>query len=86
MVQCQIENLEEQSVDLGQIEWEKVPESEINITSIADSLRSVSKEITIAKENELHKFALFDSYQEVTDCGQKPLSIRWIVTSKDGNT
>ena len=80
------ENLEERSVDLGQIEWEKVPESEMNITSITDNLQSVSKEITNAKENELNKFALFDSYQEITDCGQKPLSIRWIVTNKDGNT
>ena len=80
------ENLEERSVDLGQIEWEKVPESEINITSITDSLGSVSKEIIIAKENELNKLALFDTYQEVTDCGQKPLSTRWVVTNKDGNT
>ena len=48
-----------------------------------DSLRSVSKEITIAKENELNKFALFDSYQKVTDCGRKPLSIRWIVTKME---
>ena len=80
------ENLEERSVDLGQIEWEKVPESEINITSITDSLRPVSKEINIAKENELNKLALFDTYQEVTDCGQKPLSTRWVVTNKDGNT
>ena len=44
------ENPEERSVDLGQIEWEKVPESEINITSSTDSIHSVSKEITIAKE------------------------------------
>ena len=80
------ENLEERSVDLGQIEWEKVPESEINITFITDSLQSVSKEIIIAKENELNKLALFDTYQEVTDCGQKPLSTRWVVTNKDGNT
>ena len=80
------ENLEERSVDLGQIEWEKVPESEINITSITDSLRSESKEVTIAKENELNKLAQFDTYQEVTDCGQKPLSTRWVVTNKDGNT
>ena len=80
------ENLEERSVDLGQIEWEKVPESEINITSITDSLGSVSKETIIAKENELNKLALFDTYQEVTDCGQKPLSTRWVVTNKDGNT
>ena len=70
------ENLEERSVDLGQIEWEKVPESEINITSITNSLRSESKEVTIAKENELNKLAQFDTYQEVTDCGQKPLSTR----------
>ena len=65
------ENLEERSVDLGQIEWKKVPESELNITSVTDSLGSVSKEIIIAKENELNKLALFDTYQEVTDCGQK---------------
>ena len=80
------ENLEERSVDLGQIEWEKVPESEINITSITNSLRSESKEVTIAKENELNKLAQFDTYQEVTDCGQKPLSTRWVITNKDGNT
>ena len=30
--------------------------------------------------------AQFDTYQEVTDCGQKPLSTRWVVTNKDGNT
>ena len=63
--------MEERSVDLGQIEWKKVPESEINITSVTDGLGSVSKEIIIAKENELNKLALFDTYQEVTDCGQK---------------
>ena len=80
------ENLEERSVDLGQIEWEKVPESEINITSITDSLGSVIKEIIISKANELNKLALFDTYQEVTDCGQNPLSTRWVVTNKDGNT
>ena len=80
------ENLKEQSVDLGQIEWEKVPESEINITSITDSLRSESEEVTIVKENEVNTLALSDTYQDVTDCGQKPLSTRWVVTNKDGNT
>ena len=64
----------------------EIPESEINITSITDSLRSESKEVTIAKENEVNTLALSDTSQDVTECGQKPLSTRRVVTNKDGNT
>ena len=32
----------------------------------------------------LKKKVQFDTYEEVTDCGQKTLSMRWVLTCKDG--
>ena len=46
------ESNEERRVDLGRFEWEKIPETEINISDSSNSKRSESKEINIAKENE----------------------------------
>ena len=48
------------------------------------SKKPESQEIRIAKENELEKLVQFDTYEEVTDCGQKILSMRWVLTCKDG--
>ena len=61
----------------------EIPESEINITSIMDSLRSESNEVAIPKENEVNTLALSDTYQDVTDCGQKPFSTRRVVTKME---
>lgn len=77
---------EEQSIDLGRLEWEKIPESEINMTSVSHNQSANSQEVTKAKENELEKLAQFRTYEEVLDSGQRVLSTRWVVTTKDGNT
>ena len=80
-------NNEEQSIDLGNIEWEKVPDTEINIASVSNIMvNSEEKETVIAKENELEKLAQFNTYEEVEECGQRVLSTRWVITSKQGKT
>ena len=80
-------NNEEQSIDLGNIEWEKVPDTEINIASVSNIMvNSEEKETVIAKENELEKLAQFNTYEEVEACGQRVLSTRWVITSKQGKT
>ena len=78
------ENNQERSIDLSNLEWEKVPETEINITAVSDDTRA--NDIIKAKENELEKLAQFETYEEVVNCGQKTLSTRWVITTKDGNT
>ena len=78
------ENNQERSIDLRNLEWEKVPETEINITAVSDDTRA--NDIIKAKENELDKLAQFETYEEVFNCGQKTLSTRWVVTNKDGNS
>ena len=80
------ENNEERSIDLGSIQWQKIPETEINITEVSKSESLGSKETDIAKENELEKLAQFETYEEVSDCGQKVLSTRWVISNKDGKT
>ena len=78
------ENNEERSIDLRNLEREKVPETEINITAVSDNTKA--NDIIKAKENELDKLAQFETYEEVFNYGQKTLSTRWVVTNKDGNT
>ena len=55
------------------IVWEKIHKTKINIASTTESKKSESKEMSIAKEIELEKLVLFDTYAEVTYCGQKTL-------------
>ena len=78
------ENNQNSSIDLRSIEWEKVPETEINITAISDDTEK--NDIINAKENELDKLAQFETYEDVFNYGQKTLSIRWVITNKDGKT
>ena len=78
------ENNDERSIDLERHEWQKIPETEINITETSSNKSLDSSEINIAKENELEKLAQFETYEEVADCGQKVLSTRWVITNKDG--
>ena len=73
------ENGEERSIDLERHEWEKMHETEINITEIANKQKSESEEIVSAKVNELEKLVQFDTYEEVNDNGQKVLSTRWVI-------
>ena len=80
------ENNDERSIDLERHEWQKIPETEINITETSSNKSLDSSEINIAKENELEKLAQFETYEEVADCGQKVLSTRWVITNKDGKT
>ena len=78
-------NNEERSIDLGVVEWEKIPDTEINITSASEKVKSEEKDITIAKKNELHKLAEFNTYEEIAECGQRT-STRWVITNKEGKT
>lgn len=77
------ENNQERSIDLEKVEWEKVLETEINITAASDDMR---ENIIKAKESELDKLQQFETYEEVTNCGQKTLSTRWVITNKEGKT
>ena len=79
-------NNEERSIDLGVVEWEKIPDTEINITSASEKVKSEEKDITIAKKNELHKLAEFNTYEKIAECGQRTLSTRWVITNKEGKT
>ena len=80
------ENNDERSIDLERHDWQKIPETEINITETSSNKSLDSSEINIAKEIELEKLAQFETYEEVADCGQKVLSTRWVITNKDGKT
>ena len=80
------ENNDERSIDLERHDWQKIPETEINITETSSNKSLDSSEINIAKENELEKLAQFETNEEVADCGQKVLSTRWVITNKDGKT
>ena len=80
------ENNKERSIDLGSLEWEMIPETEINIAAVSDNMGSKDKDITMAKENEFDKLAQFGTYEEVVNSGQKTLSTRWVITTKDRNS
>ena len=77
-------NNKERSVDLSVVEWEKIPDTEMNITCASDKVESEEKDITMAKKNELDKLAQFNTYEEVAEQGQRTLSTRWVITSKEG--
>ena len=49
-------------------------------------MESEEKDITMAKKNELDKLAQFNTYEEVAEQGQRTLSTRWVITSKEGKT
>ena len=53
------ENNQERSIDLRNIEWEKVPETEITITAVSHDIKA--NDIIKAKENELDKLAQFET-------------------------
>lgn len=40
--------------------------------------------VKLAKKNELDKLKDFDTYEEVENSGQKKLSTRWVITTKEG--
>ena len=77
------ESNEERSIDIGSLEWEMIPETEINMAVVSDNMGSKDKDSIMAKENELDKLAQFGTYEEVVNSGQKLLSTRWIITTKD---
>ena len=79
------ESDEEKSIDLGRVEWEKLHETEINMAEVTKSLRAECNTATdVAKENELAKLEQFQTYEEVTDLGQRTLSTRWVISDKNG--
>ena len=80
------ENNEERSIDPGSLEWEMIPETEINMAAALDIMGSKDEDIIMAKENELDKLAQYGTYEEVVNSGQKTLSTRWVITTKDRNS
>ena len=80
------DNNEERSIDIGSLEWEMIPETEINMAAVSDNMGSKDKDIIMAKENDFDKQAEFGTYEEVVNSGQKTLSTRWVITTKDRNT
>ena len=80
------ENNEERSIDLGSLEWEMIPATEINMAAVSDNMGSKDKDIIMDKENYLDKLAQFGTYEEVVNSGQKTLSTRLVITTKDRNT
>ena len=81
------ESNEERSIDLGRVEWEKLHETEINMAEVTKSLRAECNTATdVAKENELAKLEQFQTYEEVTDLGQRTLSTRWVISDKNAVT
>ena len=65
------ENNEERSINLGSLEWEMIPETEINMAAVSDNMGSKDKDIIMAKENELYKLAQFGTYEEVVKVDRK---------------
>ena len=80
------EKSEERSIDLGSLEYEMIPEIKINMAAVSDNMGSKDKDVIMAKENELDTLAQFGTYEEVVNSGQKVLSTRWVITTKDRNT
>jgi hypothetical protein len=76
---------EQKSVDLGRLEWNATEnlhkDEEVHTT---DDVDDTSCEI--AKQLELQKLCHFDTYEELEDCGQQTILIRWVITRKDGDT
>ena len=62
-----------------------IPETEINMAAVSDNIGSTDKDIMMAKENELDKLVQFGTHEEVVNSGQKTLSTRWVITTKDRN-
>lgn len=81
-------NNEDRSIDLGNIEWEMIHDTEINVTTVTASDKKTSQktDIIVAKENELDKLTQFNTYEEVEASGQEVLSTRWVITTKEGKT
>ena len=78
--------MRKRSIDLGSLEWEMIPETEINMAAVSDNMGSKDKDIIMAKENKLDKLAQFGTYEEVVSSEQKTLSTRWVITTKDRNS
>ena len=61
-------------------EWEEIQPEEALIST------SQSPEIAEAKLAELNKWKEFDVYEEVANDEQKTISVRWVLTAKEGKT
>jgi len=75
---------EQKSLDLKTIKWKiSIPEDKehVNLTE-SDTLPNHE----IAKQEELRRLSDFGTYDEVENHGQKTISTRWVITSKEGNT
>ena len=75
---------EKKSINLDQVGWELVTD-EVN-ASIALKHTENDDNTSTAKMAELQKLLQFQTYEEVSDCGQQVLSTRWVITSKEGQT
>lgn len=80
------------SVNLEKLEWENLGSNQVQInyedlneTEEVNQINDIDNDETfIAKQSELDKLKLFDTYEEVEFCGQKTISTRWVITSKNG--
>lgn len=74
---------EMKSVDFGRVEW-KTSDRE-NLEKVHTAADDNNPSSDMAKQAELHKLHQFETYDEIEDNGQKTISTRWVITSKDGN-
>jgi hypothetical protein len=71
----------EKSVDLGQLQWEKLDSEEANVVLIP-TVNQDNSECIDAKQAELQKLCDFGVYEEVNDTGQSCISTRWVMWQK----
>jgi transposase InsO family protein len=73
---------EKVSVDLGQIQWERVNNLESVNSVIIPRDRHSDSACMEAKKAELDKLKQFGTYSEVSDSGQRCISTRWVLNQK----
>ena len=71
-------------VDLANVNaWEKVEQYEVNVVSIPQKMQ-MTKECMEAKQAELEKLKMFDTYEEVEFTDQNYISTRWVFFCRKG--
>ena len=76
------ENSDEESEEESQHSDEDITVNEVLMASTKDN--DLEKKVEIAKEMELESWRNFNVYKEVKNEGQKAVSVRWVITEKDG--
>ena len=76
------ENSDEGSEEESQHSDEDTTVNEALMASAKDN--ELEKKVEMAKEMELESWKNFNVYKEVRNEGQKAISVRWVITEKDG--